>query len=87
VPIELDYIRFRWVGDLERMRDILKFNPTHSAEETLRQFADQRRTKSYVPETISRTYDVDRMRKLIERRHRGEVQIDGEKGIEDKDHE
>lgn len=87
VPIELDYIRYRWVGDLERMRDVLKFSPTYSAEETLRQFADQRRTKSYVPDAISRSYDVDRMRKLIERRHRSESHMDGKNGMEDEDHE
>lgn len=87
VPIELDYIRYRWVGDLERMRDVLNFSPAFSAEETLRQFADQRRITSYVPDAISRTYDVDRMRKLIEHRHRRETQIDGEEGMEDIDHE
>jgi len=87
VPIELDYIRYRWVGDLKRMRDILMFSPTHTAEETIRQFADQRQTKRFVPETISRAYDVDRMRKIIERRHRSEAQLNRDDGLEDIEHE
>jgi UDP-glucose 4-epimerase len=68
VPIELDYIRYRWVGDLKRMRDILNFEPTYTAEEALQEFANQSRAKRYMPETFTRAYDVDRLKEIIERR-------------------
>ncbi len=87
VPIELDYIRFRWVGDLKAMHEILKFHPKHTAEDTLRQFAEKRRSPRYVPEAISRTYDIDRMRKIIERRHRSEPLSNGNEDLEGIDHE
>ena len=79
LPIELDYIRYRWVGDLKKMRDILQFTPTYTADETLRQFAEQRRSKSPAPETETRAaYDTDHLRETIERRHMNENQADDE---------
>ncbi len=68
IPLELDYIRYRWVGDLQKMRDILQFSPQFLAEDALQAFADQKRVKQYVPEAISRAYDADRLKGIIERR-------------------
>jgi UDP-glucose 4-epimerase len=68
VPIELDYIRYRWVGDLGKMRDELQFSPAFTAEVALREFDEQNRVKQYVPEAITKAYDVDRLRSIIERR-------------------
>jgi UDP-glucose 4-epimerase len=68
VPIELDYIRYRWVGDLQKMRDELLFSPSFTAEDAIREFAELNRVKQYVPEAISKAYDVDRLRSIIERR-------------------
>lgn len=77
VPIELDYIRYRWVGDLQKMREVLHFEPAFTAEETLREFADQNRVKQFVPEAISRVYDVDRLKNIIEwRRQSRDPQVD-----------
>lgn len=93
VPIELDYIRYRWVGDLQKMRDGLKFTPTFSAEEALRDFAEQNRVKQYVPEAISRAYDVDRLKRIIERRRENknlgmdDPQVDLTEDLEGNDHE
>ena len=87
VPIELDYIRYRWVGDLQRMREILNFEPTHMAEETLRQFAEQRKAKSYIPEVITRAYDKDRLREIIERRHKQDQSIEVDEDLEVESHE
>jgi UDP-glucose 4-epimerase len=87
VPIELDYIRYRWVGDLQRMREILNFVPKHTAEETLRQFAEQRQAKSYIPEVITRAYDKDRLREIIERRHSQDQSGDAEEGLEVENHD
>ncbi len=37
-PIEPDYLRYSWVGDLSRMRRDFGFVPLHTAEETVREF-------------------------------------------------
>jgi UDP-glucose 4-epimerase len=92
-PIELDYTRYRWVGDLEKMREVLRFNPTFSVEDTLRKIGDQRRSKKYMPEAISRAYDVDRLKRIIERRSQNSNQrVDDPKqdiveDLEENDHE
>jgi UDP-glucose 4-epimerase len=36
LPIELDYLRFRWVADLQRMREELGFSPQYAADEAIR---------------------------------------------------
>jgi UDP-glucose 4-epimerase len=87
VPIELDYIRYRWVGDLHRMQQILNFSPKFSVEEILHQFSEARRTKRYIPEAISRAYEIDRMRKIIERRHPDEPVTDGGEDMERETHD
>ena len=87
VPIELDYIRYRWVGDLKKMQQILNFSPSYTAEETLQQFKEQRQAKRYMPEAISRAYDIDRMRKIIDRRHESETQRDEGGSMEIETHE
>lgn len=70
VPIELDYIRYPWVGDLTKMRQELGFTPRYTAEEALREFAGQQRLRRYIPESASLTYDEERLRDTIERRRR-----------------
>ena len=40
-PIELDYIRYRWVADLEKMREIFQFEPSISAEDAISDFSEQ----------------------------------------------
>jgi UDP-glucose 4-epimerase len=77
LPIELDYIRYRWVGDLQKMREELEFSPSFSAEDALREFAEQNRIKKYVPDAITKAYDVDRLKSIIERRQEKSV-----KGLE-----
>jgi UDP-glucose 4-epimerase len=70
VPIELDYIRYPWVGDLTRMQEKLCFFPRYTAEETLREFAGQQRLRRYMPESAALAYDEERLRDTIERRRR-----------------
>ena len=41
LPLDPDYIRYPWVGDLARMREELGFEPAYTAEETLREFAQR----------------------------------------------
>jgi UDP-glucose 4-epimerase len=70
VPIELDYIRYRWVGDLKKMRDDLQFSPSFTAEDALREFSEQNRGNQFMPEALSKAYDVDHLRSIIERRQK-----------------
>lgn len=70
VPIELDYIRYSWVGDLTKMREDLGFSPRYTAEEALREFAGRNRMRRYLPESAALAYDEDRLRDTIERRRR-----------------
>jgi UDP-glucose 4-epimerase len=67
-PIELDYIRYRWVADLKKMHEIFQYEPTISAEDALHDFSEQCCGKKYVPEAISRAYDTDLLKRIIERR-------------------
>lgn len=73
-PIELDYIRYPWVGDLTRMREELGFAPRYTAEETLREFADQRRGGSYLPDSPTAARDEERLRQIIEQRRQTRMQ-------------
>lgn len=42
VPIDPDLIRYRWVGDLTQMRQVLGFQPHYTAEQALREFGARR---------------------------------------------
>jgi UDP-glucose 4-epimerase len=79
IPIELDYIRYRWVGDLHKMQETLQFDPTYSAEEALTVYCEQEKKKPFMPDAISRAYDVDRFKRIIERRGENQEQQAGEK--------
>lgn len=71
VPVDLDYLRFPWVGDLERMRTELGFVPRYTAEEALREFAGHLRMRTYLPERSILAFDEERLHDTIERRKRG----------------
>lgn len=73
-PIDLDYLRYPCVADLEKMRTTLGFLPRYTAEETLREFAAQQRARKYLPEGVLLEYDKDRLRDTIERRQRARTQ-------------
>ena len=46
-PIDLNYLRYPCVGDLQRMREELAFTPQYAADEALREFAAQQRLRQY----------------------------------------
>ncbi len=69
-PIDLDYLRYPCIGDLENMRRQLNFVPNYNAEEALREFASRQRVRQYMPDSMARQYDEDRLRDTIERRRR-----------------
>ena len=68
LPIEPDYLRYPWVGDLARMHEELAFVPRNSAAETLREFAAKLRLGRYRLGSISLARDEDQLRDAIERR-------------------
>jgi len=70
VPIELDYIRYRWVGDLGKMSEELNFTPAYTAEEALREFASQQRMQRFMPEDAIQAYDEERLKDTLKRRRR-----------------
>jgi UDP-glucose 4-epimerase len=70
LPIELDYLRYPWVGDLAKMEAELGFVPRYTAEEALREFAGEQRVRRYMPDAAARAYDEERLRDTIERRRR-----------------
>ena len=89
VPIELDYIRYSWVADLTKMREVLCFTPHYTADEALREFAGRHRLSRYRSDSAALSYDEVRLRDTIERRRRARSRQDGvsldEEGEEDDD--
>lgn len=69
-PIELDYLRYPWVGDLKKMREEMHFEPHYTSEEALREFAGKQRVGRSMPESAALEYDEVRLRDTIERRRR-----------------
>lgn len=68
VPIEPDYLRYPWVGDLTKMRAELGFVPYYTAEEALREFAEQPAGYRYGYGPTALTHDEERLRDTTERR-------------------
>jgi UDP-glucose 4-epimerase len=89
VPIELDYLRYPWVADLTRMHQELGFAPQYTAEESVREFAEGRRARTYEPDSISVARDEERLRATIEQRRQAREQKAGtatseEGGVQDE---
>jgi UDP-glucose 4-epimerase len=75
MPLEPDYLRYPWVGDLARMRDELGFEPRYTAEETLREFAERNRLIRYRSGSVSLAHEEERLHDIIERRRRAREQL------------
>jgi len=67
-PIEFDYLRYPWVGDLKKMREELKFIPQHTAEESVRKFANEHKLCRNEERSLSLDYDEERLLEILERR-------------------
>ncbi len=70
MPIEPDYLRYPWVGDLARMRDTLCFEPLYTADEALREIAGRIRLERYRPGSADVTRAEERLHDIIEHRRR-----------------
>jgi UDP-glucose 4-epimerase len=73
-PIEPDYLRYSWVGDVSKMRDQFGFVPSYTAEDALREFSAQRGRRRPRSPSEELTQDEERLRATIERRRRAKVQ-------------
>jgi UDP-glucose 4-epimerase len=74
MPLEPDYLRYPWVGDLARMCDELGFEPRYTAEEALREFAERNRLIRYQAGSVSLAHEEERLRDDIARRRRAREQ-------------
>jgi UDP-glucose 4-epimerase len=70
MPMDLDQLRFPWVADLSRMRADFGFEPRHTAEETLREFAERYRLGRYLMGSATIARGEERLRDIIEQRRR-----------------
>jgi UDP-glucose 4-epimerase len=68
LPIELDYIRYPWVGDLTKMRDELGFAPRFTAEEAVREFAEHLRVGDCLSESHLWEREEEQLRDIMEQR-------------------
>jgi UDP-glucose 4-epimerase len=89
VPFELDYIRYPWVADLAKMREELEFEPRFTAEEALREFAEQHRMAPYLSGSARLAHAEERLRDIIEQRRRARerqtaIAVSAEEGGDDE---
>ena len=66
--MDFDYLRYPCVGDLQRMRDELGFQPVYTAEEAVREFATLRKEKATASAMTPQEAEEERLRSIIERR-------------------
>jgi UDP-glucose 4-epimerase len=77
--LEPDYLRYRWVGDLSRMREELQFFPEKTGDEVVESLGVYMRMKQYQrPRAEDIAYDEDRLRATIERRRQARHAQDGQ---------
>jgi UDP-glucose 4-epimerase len=74
LPIEPDYLRFPWVGDLRRMHEELGFEPHYTAEETLRELAEKFRGDRLFVGPVSMAHEEERLSETIEERRQARQQ-------------
>lgn len=78
-PLEPDYLRYRWVADLRRMREDLQFFPELMGDEVVEALGVHMRMKRYrKPRTEDMAYDEERLRATIERRRQTRAGQDGQ---------
>lgn len=70
LPLDADYLRYRWVADTQKMTETLGFHPHYTAEEAVREFAGHKRTAQYGDGEASLAFDEERLRDTLERRRR-----------------
>jgi UDP-glucose 4-epimerase len=84
MPLEPDYLRYPWVADLTKMRTELGFEPRHTADETLREFAERYRAGRHHLGPASMARDEERLRSVIEQRRVARAASTAEQGGDDE---
>ena len=75
LPFEPDYLRYRWVADLTRMRELLGFFPQHMGNEVLDELGRHLRTAPFTDGRREDKVDEEALQAIIdERRVRREAQ-------------
>lgn len=74
VPFEPDYLRYRWVADVQKMQNELGFWPAHPADEAVKALGTHMRMEQYEPRTDDMAYDENRLRATLEQRRRAREQ-------------
>jgi UDP-glucose 4-epimerase len=69
-PFDWDYLRYTWVADTSRMREIMKFEPLFSAEEAARSFNQQTKIAQYKNDKQLLQHDDQYLRDIIEFRNK-----------------
>ena len=70
VPIDWDYLRYPCIGDITRMERVMKFQPTFTAEEAIRQFNRQQKINHLEGEDSPLVNDEEYVHELIDLRKR-----------------
>ncbi len=60
-PLEPDYLRFPWVGDLTRMRSELDFAPQWDARQAVQRYVEGMRVQRYQPPAAAQPYAADQL--------------------------
>lgn len=61
-PLGLDYLRYRWVGDVQKMEQSFGFEPTHTAVDTITEFATHKQGQP----RGRRVLEADYLRQIID---------------------
>lgn len=64
-PVQPDYLRYRWVADLAKMRHELGFEPEYRAEDALREFAQRSRLHWTLPNGVVAAQERQRVREVV----------------------
>jgi UDP-glucose 4-epimerase len=74
-PLEPDYLRYPWIGDLSRMRDELGFTPQWSAVQAVQRYIEARRVQRYQPPAAAQPYAADQLDQAIAQRSAGQGRV------------
>jgi UDP-glucose 4-epimerase len=74
LPLEPDYLRYPWVAALGRMREELGFEPHYTAEETVRQLAEQSGLDRHALGSAGMVREEAQLRTILDQRRRSREQ-------------
>lgn len=69
-PLEWDYLRYRWVADITRMREEFKFSPQYSAQEALADLARHQKLSHFNEERAEYIRDEEYLKEIMNQRNR-----------------